>query len=143
VAPEEHARADSDEGEAAPPAPVAAPRRKRTPSKRKPAAAGDVPVLISKTDDSGNPVETREEHTARLARETHESWHRTYRDWLVHGVIAFVMVAVTLACLYILIRADPQSPPETTKLASTLLTAIVSGGASFFAGKAAGQARPP
>ena len=117
-------------------------RQKRKYAPRKTKIIVDAPVYFKKTDEAGEPVETKEEQNARLSREANESWHKTHKDWLIHGVFAFLLVVVTLTCLYIIARVDSVKQPEAIKLASTLLTAIITGGASFFAGKAAGSQRP-
>ncbi len=95
--------------------------------------------IKSKTETEHIPFETPEELASRLKREEADARNERIKGLVTYAVFAILLTATTFACLYVVVFPSQAHQPDTLKLASTLLTAIVSGGASFFAGKAAGK----
>ena len=94
--------------------------------------------METEIDFGPGAVETEREQIARLRRECDDARIKRRRRLVTHLAFATLVSVVTIGCLCVMVFGA-SLPPETQRNAMTLLTAIVSGGASFFAGKAAGK----
>jgi hypothetical protein len=75
------------------------------------------------------PPEAPAERTSRLRREEADAAHRRSQERIILGAVVIATAAVMVVCIGVVIV--PGSPPEDAKWATTLLTAIVSGGLGY------------
>ena len=75
------------------------------------------------------PLETPAERTSRLRRDEADAAHRRFRETFILLAVVIATAVVMVVCLGVVII--PGSPPENAKWATTLLTAIVSGGLGY------------
>ena len=131
---------DADEPEPAPPEPKPRVNRQRTaPRPRSTVDALPAPN-IKEVESRSRPRESEDEIASRLKIAEEDASHHRYLAKLTHWVFAWLLAVVTLGCVLTVMWPHARPTTDATQLASTLLTAIVTGGASYFAGKAAGKA---
>jgi hypothetical protein len=75
------------------------------------------------------PPETPAERTSRLRREEADAAHRRSKETVILWGVVIATAVVLIVCIGVVIV--PGSPPENAKWATTLLTAIVSGGLGY------------
>jgi hypothetical protein len=75
------------------------------------------------------PPETPAERTSRLRREEADAAHRWSKEIMILRAVVMATGVVMVVCIGVVIV--PGSPPENAKWATTLLTAIISGGLGY------------
>lgn len=75
------------------------------------------------------PPETPAERDSRLRRDEADAAHRRSRETFVLRAVVTATAIVMIVCIGVIVV--PSSPPENAKWATTLLTAIVSGGLGY------------
>jgi hypothetical protein len=93
----------------------------------------DAPLSDTSLTVSGDlhcgPPETPSERASRLRRDEADAAHKRSRETFVLRSVVIATAVVMVACLGVVII--PGSPPENVRWATTLLTAIVSGGLGY------------
>ncbi len=75
------------------------------------------------------PPETSAERASRLRRSEADAAHRRSQETFIQRAIVIATAIVMIVCIGVVIV--PGSPPENAKWATTLLTAIISGGLGY------------
>src|SRR4051812_31428573 len=97
-------------------------------------------ALGKRASISIDPEETAEEHTARIKRQAGEAQFELVKGYVLFFTIIVVIAVIGAACLFEAIW-DQNAPPETKRVAWTMLASLFTGSVSFVLGQKTAKAK--